>query len=280
MTNNTPPDFHCTCENVAMGSYDNQVTVEIPPHMSPYKEARLEAGLSCVVCIDRCILETVQHLWSLGIRTIGSCCGHGDPRLAYVAVLDADITAMRSLGLRTIPGENAYVFHIRERVPENVWKRLARKLYRELTTCPSCDGGGYIETRIRDSQGYDIDCDIDECKHCMGYGDSHTAAVKRQSNKLREKCSTLEAENARLKAQLNTSSRLHTVFDNTGLRRALHVTLKRAEAWKLAAELMDLCFEINEVHNDCITLNTVHPDEWGRMYEALEAARELEQEKA
>ncbi len=204
-----------------MGSYDNQVTVDIPPHMSTYKEARLSEGLSDVVSIDRCILETVQYLWSLGIRTIGSCCGHGDQKLAYVAVVDADVPVMESLGLRTIPSEDAYVFHIRG-IPENVWKRLARKLYRELSVCPSCDGGGYTETRIRDSRGADIDCDIAECRHCMGYGDSHTAAVKRQSNKLRAERDQLAAQVHELKVTEDLLIRKH------------YESSEQAEAWKLA----------------------------------------------
>ena len=289
--NTNPPEFRCTCKNVTMGSYDNQVTVDIPPHMSTYKEIRLSVGLSDVVSIDRCILETVQYLWSLGIRTIGSCCGHGDQKLAYVAVVDADVPAMESLGLRTVPSENAYVFHIRERIPESAWKRLARKLYRELSVCPSCDGGGYTETRIRDSQGYDIDCDIDECRHCMGYGDSHTAAVKRQSNKLRAERDQLKAENELLREHLRVSEEQNVFMNNSHIEEQSRLqacfgdvdpcefverqqaegiqSRKRAEAWKLAAEF------ISEGH-----FSPGGREYWKAFDDRLKAARALDQEGA
>ena len=29
------------------------------------------------VSLDACIAEEVQGLWKAGIRTVGSCCGHG-----------------------------------------------------------------------------------------------------------------------------------------------------------------------------------------------------------
>lgn len=29
------------------------------------------------VCVDGCIAATVAHLWSRGVQTLGSCCGHG-----------------------------------------------------------------------------------------------------------------------------------------------------------------------------------------------------------
>jgi len=66
----------CDCANVEMGSYDNQVTVDIPTHMSGYKERRMLVGLSGMICIDRCILPEINYLWAQGITTYGSCCGH------------------------------------------------------------------------------------------------------------------------------------------------------------------------------------------------------------
>lgn len=29
------------------------------------------------ICVDNCINDVIEHLWSNGIVTLGSCCGHG-----------------------------------------------------------------------------------------------------------------------------------------------------------------------------------------------------------
>lgn len=88
----------CTCVDVEIGSYDNQVTLRIPPHMEQYSKNRVAAGLSPYVCIDRCILPTVEALWGLGIKTSGCCCGHGKTH-SYIGVLDEDdAEKMKDLG--------------------------------------------------------------------------------------------------------------------------------------------------------------------------------------
>lgn len=93
----------CTCVNVEIGSYDNQVTVRIPPHMSEYRDNRVAAGLSPYVCIDRCVFEEIEGLWLLGVKTSGCCCGHGK-EIAYVGVLDdKDVQIMESLGYEHLP---------------------------------------------------------------------------------------------------------------------------------------------------------------------------------
>lgn len=65
----------CQCENVEIGSYDNQVELPTPRHM-------LEIGnIGCLefratTCVDRCIAPLVQALWAAGVVTTGCCCGH------------------------------------------------------------------------------------------------------------------------------------------------------------------------------------------------------------
>ena len=83
----------CACgPDVTMGGYENQEMVPIPPHMDDYRKARVAAGLSPSVCIDRCILAELEELWALGVRTYGSCCGHNlQPSMVNVHPSDAEV---------------------------------------------------------------------------------------------------------------------------------------------------------------------------------------------
>lgn len=69
----------CSCKNIipqTQECYDQMVTFYIPDHMKDYRDARLKEGLSPYVSIDPCIIKEIQYLWSIGIITYGSCCGH------------------------------------------------------------------------------------------------------------------------------------------------------------------------------------------------------------
>ena len=90
----------CNCKDIIVQSqecYDQMVCFEIPAHMNSYKEARLKAGLSSGVCIDPCIVDEIQYLWSLGVITYGSCCGHNKLE-PMVNVDDKNIEQMLNLG--------------------------------------------------------------------------------------------------------------------------------------------------------------------------------------
>lgn len=87
----------CQCVDVAFGSYDNQVTVHIPPHMKSYEAARAAEGLPETICIDTCILEEIRSLWSEGVVTYGSCCGHGKLG-SMVNVSEGSVHIMERLG--------------------------------------------------------------------------------------------------------------------------------------------------------------------------------------
>lgn len=90
----------CNCKDIDFGSEGNfaqQIMVDIPPHMERYKQARLKEGLSDKICIDPCIVDEVKELWSLGIETLGCCCGHNKAE-SFVNVHEKDIEKMLSLG--------------------------------------------------------------------------------------------------------------------------------------------------------------------------------------
>lgn len=76
-------------DDVKIGNYKNQVTVNYPYGVTRKK-----------VCIDRCIVDEVRKLWSMGIKTNGSCCGHNVPGMSYLGVYDEDIERMIELGYK------------------------------------------------------------------------------------------------------------------------------------------------------------------------------------
>lgn len=90
----------CNCKNIEVGSYQNQVELKAPKHLIKWAE-RVSFSLGGdrkTICIDRCIEQEIKHLWSLGITTVGCCCGHNNPELPYIQVVDEDIPRMKELG--------------------------------------------------------------------------------------------------------------------------------------------------------------------------------------
>ena len=87
----------CNCNNIEIGSYNNQICIDIPSHMEDYKNYRLSKNLKPVICIDNCILKEIQYLWNLGIKTTGCCCGHNILD-GFISVVDEDIPKMKQLG--------------------------------------------------------------------------------------------------------------------------------------------------------------------------------------
>ena len=55
------------------------------------------------VCIDACIAMIVQHLWSCGVVTLGSCCGHGRERPSLVLGQHEDFGIVRACIAQVIP---------------------------------------------------------------------------------------------------------------------------------------------------------------------------------
>ena len=85
----------CNCVNVKIGSYDNQIMVDRPKCMM----GRTEGSSNDKICLDKCIAEEVQYLWSCGIRTTGCCCGHNIQE-GYIGVIEKDIEFMKKSGYK------------------------------------------------------------------------------------------------------------------------------------------------------------------------------------
>lgn len=92
----------CQCVNVEMGSFTSSILIDIPEHMEEYRDKRVAAGLSDCISIDRCILDEIKHLWSLGIHTRGCCCGHNKVS-GMINVADESIGIMFELGYKEYP---------------------------------------------------------------------------------------------------------------------------------------------------------------------------------
>lgn len=82
----------CHCQGVEPGTYANQ-----EPRLLPFATPRFPVAGTKPVYIDRCVLPDVEALWSAGIETIESCCGHGRTE-GYIAVPVEHEQAMLALG--------------------------------------------------------------------------------------------------------------------------------------------------------------------------------------
>jgi len=111
----------CKCQNVEIGSYNNQVTLRMPAHMITYRTKKQKQG-GCTtvgesICVDSCLSNEVQWLWTLGITTTGCCCAHnkvqnnGQDIYPYIGVT-ADCSArMLELGYKLYPESDAPEHH-------------------------------------------------------------------------------------------------------------------------------------------------------------------------
>lgn len=66
----------CKCVNVEMGSYDNQVMLDVPSFMYPIKNCLGEIKPNQKICVDRCLVPIIRLLWDNKIATENCCCGH------------------------------------------------------------------------------------------------------------------------------------------------------------------------------------------------------------
>lgn len=66
-------------------------------------------------CCDTCLQSELHNLWSVGIKTAGSCCGHGGKYQPYIQVTDQYVQKMHDLGYEQTPvdeygnGKNAFI---------------------------------------------------------------------------------------------------------------------------------------------------------------------------
>jgi hypothetical protein len=79
----------CDCNNIDIGSYDNQVTLK-----APFTDK--------LICVDKCLENEIKNLWDMGIVTTGCCCGHN--KIApFIGVVDEHIEKMKQLGYKVRP---------------------------------------------------------------------------------------------------------------------------------------------------------------------------------
>jgi len=95
----------CKCVNVKMGSYDNQVELPRPKCMSGRTEGSSNPH---TICVDKCIAEEIQYLWSCGIRTTGCCCGHNIQE-GYIGVIEEDIKRMKKMDYIEESNKNNFI---------------------------------------------------------------------------------------------------------------------------------------------------------------------------
>lgn len=108
---------YCQCEDVAVGSYDNQVMIPRPECMKDRKEG----SENSIICVDTCLANEIQKLWRLGIRTTGCCCGHRKHQ-GYIGVILEDAARMRELGYEYLEADRTDHFkpkgHMKEVYPD------------------------------------------------------------------------------------------------------------------------------------------------------------------
>ena len=96
-----------------IGIYKCSVSIEIPNHMKDYKYNRIKAGLSSKINIDECILKEIKYLWKNGIKTYGSCCGHGIKH-SWVNVDESDFVNIENLGYEKLyNNENNFTYKLK-----------------------------------------------------------------------------------------------------------------------------------------------------------------------
>jgi hypothetical protein len=88
----------CHCRDIDIGTYENQVTLEVPDSIEIKYNDPLGTTRT-TVNVDRCLAEEIKYLWSLGIITTGCCCGHNKHQ-GYIGVKDEFIPVMLHIGYR------------------------------------------------------------------------------------------------------------------------------------------------------------------------------------
>lgn len=93
----------CDCPPGTMPQeYTNVVACPLPQHCIDDVIRRQGFIRHRTVHIDRCIVPEIEDLWSRGIVTTASCCGH-NMAPGNILVRDEDIDRMRELGYRHWP---------------------------------------------------------------------------------------------------------------------------------------------------------------------------------
>lgn len=97
----------CNCQNVELGSYDNQIELSAPIHLIEWaKKVNFSlGGERKTVCIDKCLEKEIKALWSEGVITTGCCCGHNKVQ-PYIGVEKSSVSWMKAMGYKEIKDEH------------------------------------------------------------------------------------------------------------------------------------------------------------------------------
>ena len=74
--------------NIYKSYNDHEVNLSAPPQIT-----------SSSIVVDKCIVDELKWLWSLGITTTGCCCGHRKGK-EYIKVIKKDVVRMMFLGYK------------------------------------------------------------------------------------------------------------------------------------------------------------------------------------
>lgn len=94
------------CPN-EFGIYSRMVTLKMPDHLFKKNGGYYVDKTECD--IDQCLVDEIRFLWSKGVVTTGSCCGHGINQ-GMLNVLESSVNKMIELGYELLD------------VPEPFWK--------------------------------------------------------------------------------------------------------------------------------------------------------------
>lgn len=84
------------CRDIEVGTYACSQSI-MPPFKTGFPDKKYRH-----VSIDRCLINEVTHLWELGVKTTGCCCGHGK-HSPFIGVEFACIDKMKKLGYKVQP---------------------------------------------------------------------------------------------------------------------------------------------------------------------------------
>jgi hypothetical protein len=88
----------CNCKDIDLSTNDRFEVLIVPDNMELYYTNQ-ENQRRYRVSIDKCLVDEIKHLWSLGIKTTGCCCGHNIVP-PYIGVTDDCIPKMKELGYK------------------------------------------------------------------------------------------------------------------------------------------------------------------------------------
>ena len=87
----------CNCKNINFGDHTNTVKLDVPDiYKDKFPNTKYE-----FIFVDKCIENEIKYLWSKGIVTIASCCGHNIVD-GSICVHDDYIQQMKELGYEVL----------------------------------------------------------------------------------------------------------------------------------------------------------------------------------